>query len=320
MRLSAKARVFWNGRIQVVAHHEHVEVLVIATEHGSARPRQFGDGASVAGTFHHERREQRDRFGIVEFHAACHAVASDHRGDGEQQLVDIFRGQQHGDSQSTRPPCRTCFGRRTAAYRTRSGSRCARVPHCAASPSTRRRNAFPTAARSDSGDGLRLIVIPSWISAPRRRWASGSDDARPASIRSVWGWAAAARTRPIRAPRRNGPRTSGQIAVAPHVFGPRCAEASLEVRGFVSEKRRGRGVEEPSVPGHAPFEADDSSREMGKAEGGHANCDRCIVLVGIASGRSLATQHAVAPAAGPCRRGRERYRNGATDSQQEDQP
>ena len=68
---------------------------------------QLGDGAAVARAFDHEIGDQRDRFGIIQLHAAFEPLSRHHRGHGDQQLVFFARRQVHGSASVKRLSCQT---------------------------------------------------------------------------------------------------------------------------------------------------------------------------------------------------------------------
>ena len=68
---------------------------LVAADDMRAGLHQLGDRAAVAGAFDDEVGDQRDRFGMVELHAALQPLARDDRRHGNQQLVLFPRRQVH---------------------------------------------------------------------------------------------------------------------------------------------------------------------------------------------------------------------------------
>ena len=66
---------------------------LIAGNYAGAGFHQFGDGATVTGSFDDEIADQRNGFRMVQLHTAFKAAARDHGGHGYQQFV-FFPGRQ----------------------------------------------------------------------------------------------------------------------------------------------------------------------------------------------------------------------------------
>jgi len=59
------------------------------------RVHELGDRSAVARALVDVRREQCDRFGVVESDTARTAIAGDHRGDRDEQTFLLVRGKAH---------------------------------------------------------------------------------------------------------------------------------------------------------------------------------------------------------------------------------
>ena len=61
-----------------------------------AEAHDLGDRSAVADQLEDLRRDQRDRFGMIQFEAARAALSRELAGGKNQQLVDFARSQMHG--------------------------------------------------------------------------------------------------------------------------------------------------------------------------------------------------------------------------------
>src|SRR4051794_25029433 len=81
--------------LHFVEHLRHAVHDVVAGEHMAGRLHEVGDRTAVTGAFEHVRRQQRHGLGMVQLHASRSTVASDHRGDGQEQALLLVGRDPH---------------------------------------------------------------------------------------------------------------------------------------------------------------------------------------------------------------------------------